>query len=204
MQQRLGSITIVLALCSLAACRSDGRTLDPPTAPLPTPTTVAPSTVPGPPTFVTEAPPQPMSVIASWPDGAAIPDRYTCEGAGLSPPLTWTGVPAGTLELALTVSDLDNGQYVHWLVDAMNGGRTGITEDQPPEEAIIRLNGAGQRAWEAPCPPPGETHRYQFTVHALNQQLEVADDLPAAEVVALLNVIATDQGSVTGVVARDG
>lgn len=36
-----------------------------------------------------------------------IPDQYTCEGSDQSPPLAWSGVPAGTKSLALIVDDPD-------------------------------------------------------------------------------------------------
>jgi phosphatidylethanolamine-binding protein (PEBP) family uncharacterized protein len=47
--------------------------------------------------------------------GAAIPQRFTCDGDNRSPPLAWSGVPAGIVELALVVDDPDapRGTYVH-------------------------------------------------------------------------------------------
>ncbi|MCL6468006.1 MAG: YbhB/YbcL family Raf kinase inhibitor-like protein, partial [Ralstonia sp.] len=39
--------------------------------------------------------------------GGEIPSRLTCEGADTSPPLAWTGAPAGTRSLALIVDDPD-------------------------------------------------------------------------------------------------
>jgi hypothetical protein len=38
---------------------------------------------------------------------AKIPTRYTCDGANLSPPLSWSGVPAGTQSFALVCADPD-------------------------------------------------------------------------------------------------
>lgn len=180
----------------LGACRSDGRTLDPPTAPLPGTTVPASTVPPEQPLFA------PMTLVAPWPDGAIMPPRNTCDGEGLSPALTWSGVPDGTLELAITVTDLDDGQAVLWIVDALSPSRAGLTEGMVPEEGIERPNSAGVPAWQAPCPPAGENHRYQFTLHALNQQLEAADDASAAEVISLLNAIAIDQASITGTAAR--
>ena len=56
-------------------------------------------------------------------DGASIPPRYTCEGDDVSPPLAWSGVPAGAKALALVVDDPDapdpvhpKTTWVHWVL----------------------------------------------------------------------------------------
>ena len=36
-----------------------------------------------------------------------IPPQHTCQGADVSPPLAWSGVPANTKSLALIVDDPD-------------------------------------------------------------------------------------------------
>ena len=55
-----------------------------------------------------------------------------------------------------------------------------------------------------PCPPIGDEHRYLFTVHALNQQLEPADGMSATEVIEILNLTSVDQSSVSGTYVRAG
>src|SRR6266704_2535540 len=51
-------------------------------------------------------------------DGAAIPVKYTCDGVDVSPPLSWSGAPAGTRGFALMVDDPDApaGSWVHWVL----------------------------------------------------------------------------------------
>jgi hypothetical protein len=56
-------------------------------------------------------------------DGAPIPSRYSCEGDDVSPPLAWTGIPAGAKALALVVDDPDapdpahpKTTWVHWVL----------------------------------------------------------------------------------------
>jgi Raf kinase inhibitor-like YbhB/YbcL family protein len=187
---------LVTAAIAVTACSSgDGRTLDPPTEPLPAPPVVA-TTAP-----VVTAPPE-LSLVMPWPDGAPIPTRHTCDDADVSPAMTWANVPAGTIELAITLTDLDAPDYVHWIVYAIPPDRTSLTEAALPGGVLAMTNSAGITGFSGPCPPPGQQHRYQFTVHALNQQLEVADDAPATEVISILNQIAIDQSSVSGTYAR--
>ena len=52
-----------------------------------------------------------------------IPARYTCEGEDVSPPLAWSGAPAGTKSFALVVDDPDAPDpaapkmtWVHWVL----------------------------------------------------------------------------------------
>src|SRR5262245_39871488 len=51
-------------------------------------------------------------------EGAPIPAKYTCDQKDLSPPLKWTGVPAGAKSLALIADDPDApvGTWVHWVL----------------------------------------------------------------------------------------
>ena len=44
--------------------------------------------------------------------GSPIPPRYTCDGEDVSPPLEWSGVPAGTRSLALLVEAFGHSTQV--------------------------------------------------------------------------------------------
>lgn len=190
---------VAIVLVALSACSGgDGRTLRPPV--FPPPQTIPPEV----PASSLPPPPAPLQLIASWQDGAEIPVRHTCDGEDVAPALSWTNVPAGTVELAVTVVDLDAGGFAHWILYGIERDRTSLIENQQPPPGDEWINSFGLADWGGPCPPPGEPHLYQFTVHALNQQLEVADDAPASEVIAMLNLIAIDQGSVAGTYARPG
>ncbi len=145
----------------------------------------------------------PLALTASWIDGATVPGRQTCLGDGVSPALTWTNVPPGTIELAITVVDGDADGFVHWIVYALRPDQPGLVEGQLPDIAFEWPNSAGERAFEPLCPPAGETHRYGFTLYALNQQLEVADDAGASDVIAQLEATTIEQASVFGLVTTD-
>src|SRR3989442_9789335 len=53
-----------------------------------------------------------------FPQGGTIPARYTCDGQDVSPPLSWSGAPAGTKSFALISDDPDapGGTWVHWVL----------------------------------------------------------------------------------------
>lgn len=108
-----------------------------------------------------------------------IPERYTCEGEDLSPPLAWSGAPAGARSLALIVSDPDapdpaapKTKWVHWVLYDLP------TADGALIEAVAKLPAGareGRNDWKrtgygGPCPPIG-THRYFFELYALDREL---------------------------------
>jgi Raf kinase inhibitor-like YbhB/YbcL family protein len=187
---------VIVALLAAACDTDDGRQLDDPTEPLPAPPVPA-STLPPEPTQ-----PAALQLFMPWPDAADVPVRHTCEGEDIAPAMSWTDVPAGTVELAVTVTDLDAAGFVHWIVYGIPPDVTSLREGSLPDGVFEWPNSFGSSGYGGPCPPAGELHLYQFTVHALNQQLEAADDAPATEVISILNQIAIDQSSVAGAFVR--
>jgi Raf kinase inhibitor-like YbhB/YbcL family protein len=94
-----------------------------------------------------------------------VPVRYTCTGAGARPPLRWHGVPGGTTELVLVVTDPDapGGRFVHWTAFGIPRGARAV-----PARVREGKNSAGGTGWTPPCPPGGdEPHRYVFDLYAL-------------------------------------
>lgn len=203
-----GLVALAALTVLVTACNDDGRDMRSPILPPPPSTTAAPSTMPpGEEAFIT-APstttlPPSFQLVTAWPNGAAIPARHTCDDADVAPALSWTTVPLDTVELAVTMVDLD-ASFVHWVMVGISPTRTGLAEGEVPPGAIEWPNDFGDVGYGGPCPPGGETHTYLFTVHALNQQVEVADDAGATEVVDLLNQTSILESSVSGTYARAG
>ena len=104
----------------------------------------------------------------------AIPARYTCRGAGVSPPLHWSGAPEGTESLALVVDDgaTPITPYIYWIVFNINPATTGIQEGRLPYGARQAQNSAGRAAYQPPC-PQNEDRSYRFTVYALRSVLSL-------------------------------
>lgn len=205
MRRTLAPTLALVAALSVTACRSDGRELREPEFPLP-PTTTTTSLPPSATVGVTVPPPVlGLTLLAPWQDGAVVPTRHTCDDLDVSPALTWTNVPIDTIELAVTVTDLDAESFAHWVVTGIDPLASGLVEGEAPAGSRQWPNDFGAADWGGPCPPEGEpAHTYLFTVHALNQPLVVADDASAAEVVDLLNQVAVAQSSVSGTYARSG
>lgn len=113
-------------------------------------------------------------------DGAAIPSQYTCEGNDISPPLEWSGVPAGARSLALLCDDPDAPRktWVHWVLWAIPPDRTSLPEGLPAKAALKGVgsqgkNDFGRLGYGGPCPPPGKPHRYFFKLFALDCEVNL-------------------------------
>jgi len=59
--------------------------------------------------------------------GQSIPRRYTCDGSGTSPPLSWTAPPPRTRSFALRLYDRDARGFSHWLVWGIPRSASGVT-----------------------------------------------------------------------------
>ncbi len=211
----VASLVLVALPMAVTACATgDGKELRPPTLPPPTTTTSVPSFSPidtepdavgspeSPETSAPETLPAELTLLTPWRDGAPIGERHTCDGSGLSPGLSWTGVPAGVAELAIVVVDVDADDHVHWVLTGIGPGEVSMLEGTVPAGAIEGPNDAGGTGWTGPCPPAGPPHRYQFTLYALGQQLEGIDGLPAAELLPLLDEVSVATASIFGTYGR--
>ncbi|MDH3209524.1 MAG: YbhB/YbcL family Raf kinase inhibitor-like protein [Burkholderiaceae bacterium] len=108
-----------------------------------------------------------------------IPQRYTCEGEDIAPPLFWSGVPSTAKSLVLIVDDPDapdpaapTTTWVHWVLYDMPPNATGLPESGQPLPGGTRegVNDWTRRGYGGPCPPVGR-HRYFFKLYALDTTL---------------------------------
>jgi Raf kinase inhibitor-like YbhB/YbcL family protein len=110
---------------------------------------------------------------------------FTCSGAGVSPPLRWTAPPHGTRSFALALRDTSTTPvFVHWTAWGIppRDRRLGRGA-RPPREG---QNTFGVRGYGGPCPPPGERHRYVFTLYALAKPLTLSAGASPAQFAAAL------------------
>jgi len=110
----------------------------------------------------------------SFNNGELIPVKYTCDGANISPPLSWTAPPEKTKSFALIVDDPDApiGDWVHWILFNIPSDSRELKEESSskhnlPKGTIEGMNDFRKNNYGGPCPPSG-THRYFFKLYALD------------------------------------
>jgi len=124
-------------------------------------------------------------------DHAPIPAQYTADGAGISPPLQWVGVPEGAASLVLIVEDGDAPTpqpLVHAIVVELPAADGALAEgalesdDHPGAGYRTGRNSYLQASWLPPDPPPGHgVHRYAFQVFALKASAPAFSETPGRE-----------------------
>ncbi len=120
---------------------------------------------------------------SAFADGGMIPSKYTCDGADVSPPLSWGAVPDGTKCFVLICDDPDApmGPWVHWVLYDLPAALRELPEHvpadgQPRVGGRQGTNDFRRTGYGGPC-PPGGTHRYFFKLLALDRTL----GLPAGQ-----------------------
>jgi Raf kinase inhibitor-like YbhB/YbcL family protein len=157
-----------------------------------------------------------MSLIvtsAAFASGKAIPSRHTGDGEDLSPPLSWSGVPASARELALIVDDPDAPTpepWVHWVLYKVPVSTTELGEGVPPvarpnspATAFQGKNSWGTLGYRGPAPPKGHgLHRYFFKLYVLDVALSVAEKLDKTGLLKAMDGHIVAEGELTGTYQR--
>jgi Raf kinase inhibitor-like YbhB/YbcL family protein len=99
--------------------------------------------------------------------------QYTCDGAGQSPPIFWSGMPTNTKSVALVVDDAAAPitPRVYWIVFNISPATSDLQAGALPSGARQARNSTGRVGYNPPCPPAGGSHRYRFTIYALNSRV---------------------------------
>lgn len=115
-------------------------------------------------------------------EGGTIPQRFSCEGRDVSPPLNWSGVPQEAKSLVLVMDDPDapGGTFTHWVAYGIPPGKTGLAAGEP---ALVEgMNDFGDQGYGGPCPPAGTTHTYRFRLYALDTEPDLKPGASKEEV----------------------
>jgi hypothetical protein len=114
---------------------------------------------------------------SAYKDRAPMDARFTCEGASISPPLSWSGAPSGTKSYALIIDDPDapdpakpEHTFVHWVIYDIPATVNSLAEnatEELPSGARQGSNDRGDPSYTGPCPPIGR-HRYFHKLYALD------------------------------------
>ena len=151
-------------------------------------------------------------------EGKALTNRqvfkgFGCDGANVSPQLSWSGAPEGTKSFAVTVYDPDAptcSGWWHWTVVNLPATTSGLATGAGsaggtlPAGAVQGRTDFGKGGFGGACPPVGDKpHRYQFTVWALKvDSLPVDADASGAMVGFMLNANALGKATLTATYGR--
>jgi Raf kinase inhibitor-like YbhB/YbcL family protein len=156
-------------------------------------------------------PPLTLTTTA-WPDGGIIPIKYTQAGEQLSPALTWTNVPPGTVSFVLNMIDPDvaiargTETQPHWIVWNIPGTATGLPEGIKPGAQLAdgsrQISASGLQYRGPGAAATGPLHHYTFELYALDTTIDVTASTNAQLVPAALEtraaVMKAMQGHVLG------
>lgn len=141
--------------------------------------------------------------------GDKIPVKYTQQGDNVSPPLSWNLTPSGTQSFALMVEDIDgpSGIITHWIIFNIPNNVHELPEAVPVQDKLD--NGALQgnnvrntRGYVGPSPPAGTTHRYEFTLFALDQMLNLNAGASRADIISAIQGHILAVGQTMGIYQR--
>lgn len=132
-----------------------------------------------------------------------IPDKFTCDGENVSPPLRILEVPENAQELALIVEDPDapGGNWVHWIVYSINPNTTFIAEDTIPINSMVGINTGGEERYEGPC-PPSSMHRYVFKLYVLNRKIGLKNNVNKSDLENAMKGAILEKATLTGLYKR--
>lgn len=104
--------------------------------------------------------------------GGSLPVEYTCDGAGVSPALSWTGAPEGTRAFAVLMSTVprDGRTKWNWIVHAIPASATGLPRDARGVGTVGRGSDGPRMGYQAPCSQGPGVKQYTFTVYALSAE----------------------------------
>jgi hypothetical protein len=138
---------------------------------------------------------------SAFTDGKAIPREHSGLGEDVSPPLKWSGVPAGASAIAIIVDDPDapGGTYTHWLAWDLPASTQSLDRGANIKKlgGVEGKNDFGFSKYMGPKPPSG-THHYHFQVFALSDKLNLPKDANAQRVWEALNGKVLAWGEVVG------
>ena len=134
--------------------------------------------------------------------GEMMPVKYSQQGDNVSPPLSWNTAPNGTQAFVLLAEDIDGPGTLpiitHWIIFNIPATARSLPEavpvmDQLPDGSLQGSNILGAQGYIGPSPPVGTTHRYEFTLFALDQKLTLNAGASRNETIAAM------QGHIIGV-----
>jgi len=157
-------------------------------------------------------------------DGETLPDDYSSFGKNVSPPLSWSGTPATTRQLAVVCHDPDAplpGGFTHWVIYKIPATAKGLPEAVPAGASVTASGIAGaiqgangfsafvrrggpppEPSYRGPAPPAGAPHHYHFTVYAIDGAVDLQPGLDRNGLLKAIEGHIVGQGEIIGLYQR--
>ena len=140
--------------------------------------------------------------------GGDIPSKYTSDGDDVSPPIEWSDVHSNARTLALICDDPDapKKDFSHWVMFNIPPHAGALPErvaakQELPDGSRQGKNDFGKVGYGGPCPPSG-THRYRFTLYAVDTELGIPASSSRKDVEAALKGHVLETAQLTGAYTR--
>ncbi|MEJ2626999.1 MAG: YbhB/YbcL family Raf kinase inhibitor-like protein [bacterium] len=125
-----------------------------------------------------------------------IPEKYTCQGTDINPPLIIEEIPEKAKSLTLIVEDPDAppGNWIHWIVYDIP------IIDHIQENSVPGTQGRNdfnKLDYGGPCPPYG-VHRYFFRLYALDSSLNLEEGMDRESLVKAMHAHIMEHSEIVG------
>ncbi|AZL16268.1 YbhB/YbcL family Raf kinase inhibitor-like protein [Rickettsiales endosymbiont of Stachyamoeba lipophora] len=140
----------------------------------------------------------------SFEHNGIIPQKFTCDGANISPELEWSSYPQEANSFVLIVDDPDapNGVWDHFIAFNISKYINRIEENEIistlANSAVIAKNSWNDHGYGPPCPPKGKEHRYYFKIYALDTMLDLSSNSTKAEILRAMDGHTIAQAALIG------
>lgn len=134
-----------------------------------------------------------------------IPEKYTCDGENINPPLEFFEVPENAKSLVLILDDplAPMGTWTHWTIWNIPVETKELNEKAKiPQGAVEGLTSFKTNGYGGPCPPKGIEHKYYFRLYALNTMLDLESKANEAELKEAMKPCIEDYAELVGIYGR--
>ena len=137
---------------------------------------------------------------SAFEDGGEIPRECGYKNGNTTPPLTISGIPAGTKSLSIIMDDPDamgavGKVWVHWVVWNIDPTTTEL--ENLTEEGMTDF---GEVGYGGPA-PPDKRHTYVFKLYALDNTLDLSGESSKADVEKAMEGHIIEQATLEGTYA---
>lgn len=138
--------------------------------------------------------------LSSGGEGDFLERKYTCDGEDVSPQLSWSEIPKGTVSLILVMDDPDApvGTFTHWILYNLDPETKSLSENmqktaETSDGFAQGMNDFGRVGYNGPCPPGKSTHRYFFSLYATSQEPHLESKMKKKQIMKVVNQTTIDK-----------